>query len=127
MTAPAKLDRAGFDALVQRRVLALVSAGGIGGDPAPAAAAASQEGQQEAQLLEAAAVSFADAVDRSDRDLPYDDAVVITGTGGVVVISDEEWRATPVYWEASAGEVDSLTQGSVFVAWLRGEPDSPAS
>jgi hypothetical protein len=125
MTAPAALDRAAFDALVQRRTLAIVEATAV--RPADRR----REATQEAQLLEAAATEFADAVDRSGKELPYDEAVVVTGGAGPVVVTEKEWKDNPAYWEAVAagatGQVDSLTQGSVLVRYLRGEPDSPAS
>ena len=111
--------REAFDALVQRRVLALSERG----DPNRSPAA-----RQEAQLLEAAATEFADAVDRSEKPLAYEDAVVLTGSSGVVVVSETEWRATPVYCEALAGEVETLTQGGILLRWLQdGTGDSPAS
>lgn len=125
MTAPAALDRAAFDALVQRRVLAITEAA------PPRPIDRRREATQEAQLLEAAASEFADAVDRSGKELPYEEAVVVSGGAGPVVITEKEWKDNPAYWEAVAagatGRVDSLTQGSVLVRYLRGEPDSPAS
>jgi hypothetical protein len=116
MTTPA-LDRAGFDALVQRRVMALATS-------APERPAnVRRERQQEAQLLEAAATSFADAVDRSElrnngQPVPYGEAVVITGDAGVVVVRSADYRREPIYWEALAGEVDSLTRGPDLLADL---------
>jgi hypothetical protein len=113
VTAPAKLDRAAFDALVQRRALALSTA-------APARPLdRHREAVQEAQLLEAAATEFADAVDRSAQELPYEDAVVITGDAGVVVVDAAMYRREPIYWESRAGEVDSLTLGPALLAALR--------
>ena len=114
MTA-ANLDRAAFDALVKERVTAIASAA-VSRHPA-----ARREGVQEAQLLEAAAAEFADAVDRSGLDLPYEEAVVITGTAGVVVVRATDYRREPIYWEARAGEVDGLTIGPLLVAGLRDE------
>ncbi len=118
MTAPAKLDRAAFDALVQRRTMALATS------KPERPAIARREVQQQAQLLEAVAREFADAVDRSglrDNGAPvaYEDAVVITGTGGVVVVRFADYLREPVYWESRAGEVDSLTRGPDLLADLR--------
>ncbi len=119
------MTREEFDALVQRRVLAIVNA--VPARPIDQRRRATEE----AQLLEAAASEFADAVDRSGKELPYEEAVVLAGGAGPVVVTDEEWKATPAYWEAlaagAAGQVDTLTQGGVLVAYLQGETDSPAS
>jgi len=116
----ANLDRAAFDALVKERVTAIASAA-VSRHPA-----ARREGVQEAQLLEAAAAEFADAVDRSGllnngQPVPYEEAVVITGTAGVVVVRATDYRREPIYWEARAGEVDGLTIGPLLVAGLRDE------
>lgn len=111
MTAPARLDRAAFDALVQRKAMALVD-GGVGSDEA------FREANQEAKLLEAQAREFADAVDRNGK-LSYEEAVVIIGDSGVVVVDAEDYRREPVYWEAHAGKVDSLILGPLLVAALR--------
>jgi hypothetical protein len=127
VTAPDRLDREGFDALVQAKCLDLANAAPPSNPEDPATAAEARDAMQEAQLLEAAAREFADAVDRSGTGTPYEEAVVLTGSSGVVVVTAEEWRASPVYWEAKAGKVDSVAQGDVLVAYLRGEPDSPAS
>jgi hypothetical protein len=134
-TAPATLDRAAFDALVQRKCLDLANAAPPSNPEDPATAAEARDAMQEAQLLEAAATEFADAVDRTKGlaggHVAYEDAVVIIGGAGPIVVTDGDWRANPVYWEAKAagstGRVDTLTQGSVLVRYLRGEPDSPAS
>lgn len=118
MTAPARLDRASFDALVQRRCAALAEAA-PGSSSDLADAERRREAEQEAELLDASAREFADAVDRRGDEMPYEDAVVITGTSGVVTVSAEEYRREPVYWEARAGEVHSLTLGPLLVAALR--------
>lgn len=119
------MTREEFDALVQRRVAAIVAAAPV------RPITARREATEEAQLLEAAASEMADAVDRSGKELSYDKAVVVAGGAGPVVITEKEWKDNPAYWEAVAagatGRVDSLTQGSVLVAYLRGEADSPAS
>src|SRR4051794_8454618 len=117
--------RIAFDALVQRRYDALVTpviaAGPVGqGGPVPPRI-------EQAHLLKALARSFADEVDRANdgrqylrqHPLDYVDAVVLTGTAGALVVDSAEYETSPVYWQAHAGEVDSIIQGRDLDGYLR--------
>lgn len=115
MTAPARLDRAGFDALVQRRVMALSEAAVRMGEEA-VDLSARQDAAQEAQMLETEATLFADAVDASG--LSYGEAVVIFGTSGPVVVHVDEYDREPVYHQARAGEVELIVSGPYLLGLL---------
>lgn len=128
MTAPARLDRAAFDALVERRALALTEAAPPVNPEDPGSADVRRDALDNAELLLASASAFADAVDSSGKELPYEGAVVLTGSAGRVVITEEEWKDRPAYWQTVAagghGRVDGWTQGSLLLRYLRtGEAD----
>lgn len=96
--------RAEFDALVDAAITAIV----VGVDPDSDDAAAARE---EAQLLQAEAESFADAVDRDAKRVPYGSATVLEGSQGVAVVLARDYTAAPIYWQTVVGRVDRLTQG----------------
>jgi hypothetical protein len=91
---------------------------------------AAQEAQADAALILAAATEFADAVDRSGKGIPYEDAVVVEGSAGPHVCTAEEWRNTPIMQEVIAagghGRVDRVEEGWLLLRYLRtGEHDGP--
>jgi hypothetical protein len=104
------VTRAEFDALLAeavRRISASVTP-----DPAdPASLAEQRDAIQEAQLLDAEAREFADAVDRSGKGIGYGAAVFIEGANGTVVITAREFEATPGYWRTVAGRPDREVRG----------------
>jgi hypothetical protein len=115
-----------FDALVRRRVEGIanpsIAAGPVGQGHPPTPAV------QRAQLVEAVSRSFADAVDRENSSrgilrtgvqVEYVDAVVLSGQAGQVVVDAPEYDASPVYWQARLGEVDSVVRGRDLDAFLR--------
>lgn len=107
------MTRAEFDALLARAVIGTVSGVDPASDDAPAAA-------EEAQLLEAEAREFADAVDRYGQALPYGDAVMLEGSGGVVVVSARTYADAPIYWRTVAGgELDRLIEGPELLEVLQ--------
>jgi hypothetical protein len=100
--------RAAFDDLIRRRAETLPEDG-------------------TRHLLTAFAGEFVDAVERTNssravlrqQPLDYVDAVVITGSGGQLVVDAVEYDAAPVYWQARAGEVDALVHGADLDGYLR--------
>ena len=101
-----------FDALLLRRVADLRDEPDAG-DP---------------DLLDAHARAFADAVDRENSSrgilragvqVDYVDAVVLTGQGGHLVVDAPEYDAAPVYWQARAGDPDSVVRGRDLDGYLR--------
>lgn len=107
--------RQAFDELLRRKVDGMmnpaIAAGPVGqGKPSPRV--------EEAEHLLATYREFADAVDRTDSDLPYGDAVVILGSGGVVVCTGRDYATTPIYWESLAGEVDLIIDGGLVMQTL---------
>jgi hypothetical protein len=82
----------------------------------------------ELALLAAIVESFAEAVDRdnSSRGIlrvgvatEYVDAVVLCGSAGELVVEAPDYDGAPVYWQARAGEVDSIVHGADLDAYLR--------
>lgn len=122
MTTPAG-PREAWDRLVTDRVTALLDAAPYSGNPDDIYGAAdASAAMQEAEMLEDAARAFADAVDASGKGLAYEDAVLLTGTAGPVIVSEVEWRATPGFWETVAaaghGRLDSITDGAALTRYL---------
>lgn len=107
-TRRAVSPREAFDELLRRKVAALVEHGLSPGAPEEI----NQAAREDAQVFEAQATAFADAVDRTDAGTPYGDAVVITGSAGVVVVRARDYAATPIYWQSLAGEVDLIIDGA---------------
>ncbi len=117
--APARLDRAAFDALVQRRCMALSEAAATSSSH-PAALDEAHAAMQDAVLLEARAAEFADAIDRDSTGLAYEDAVVIFGSSGPVVVTVDDYDRETIYHEARAGRVELVAIGPRILAYLRG-------
>lgn len=102
---PLPLERARvrleFDDLVRRRAVNLAGAGH----------------EDDAQLVDAIAGAFADAVDRSNAGrqvtreplVEYVDAVVLTGAAGELVIDAPTYDEAPVSWHARAGVIEDGT------------------
>jgi hypothetical protein len=119
----APLTRREFDALAQARAEALANAvqdyarQGMSEDGAQRAAS------EDAALILSGALSFADAVDRSGKGIPYEEAVMIEGGAGPVIVTREEWRATPDYFRTLAagghGRIDRIEEGASLLAYLR--------
>jgi 3-polyprenyl-4-hydroxybenzoate decarboxylase len=99
------VTRAELDALIDAALVGVV--GGV--DPLSDDAAAARE---EAQLLEAEARSFADAVDRDGKRVPYGSAVVLEGPRGVAVVQARDYADAPIYWHTVVGgSPDRITSG----------------
>jgi hypothetical protein len=122
-------ERLAFDDLLRRRQAAIVDA-----VPTPATddlsvveRDAPQQAREVAALLEALARRFADAVDRGNdgrqylRQPPieYVDAVVLSGDAGDLLVEGVEYEASPVYWQAKAGDPDSAIRGRDLDGYLR--------
>lgn len=112
---PAVTPRQAFDELLRRKVEGMtvpaIAAGPVGqGTRSPVV--------EDAMLLEATYREFADAVDRTGTGVPYGDAVVILGSGGVVVAHARDYADTPAYWQTLAGEVDSIIEGAEVMRTL---------
>jgi hypothetical protein len=109
------VNRAEFDALVA----AAGEAGRPGRTSGPWTPEEAVAMTEEADLLEAEAREFADAVDRDGGRVPYTSAVVLEGSAGTVVVSASDYAATPVHWHIVAGgHVDRLIHGAELVAVL---------
>lgn len=107
---PAWTPRQVFDELVRRRCQSIAAAG-------------TDSAVEDAQLLDAKAREFADAVDRLDltTPIPYENAVVIVGTSSTVVCQAEDWAAMPVHWQALVGQVDLVVDGTRLIRLLHGD------
>lgn len=77
------------------------------------------EAAEEAQLLDAEARSFADAVDRDGKRVPYGSAVVLEGTSGVAVVAAADYATAPLYWQTVVGRPDRITQGPELIHVLQ--------
>jgi hypothetical protein len=119
--------RLAFDTLVRQRLDALAREYPSPTSSDPATAAAGHDAMHDLDLVEALARSFADEVDRANdgrqylrqQPLDYVDAVVLTGTAGSLVVDSVEYETAPVYWQAHAGEVDSIIEGRDLDGYLR--------
>jgi hypothetical protein len=84
---------------------------------------AQRAASEDAACILASALEFADAVDRCGKGIAYEDAVLIEGSAGPVVISEAEWRANPAYWRTAAagghGRVDRIEVGRLLLHYLR--------
>jgi hypothetical protein len=108
--------RLAFDALLRERLAVLRDA------PQPG-----DERGERRQLLDAIARRFADAVDRGNdgrqylRQAPieYVDAVVLSGDAGELLVEGVEYEGSPVYWQAKAGNPDSVILGRDLDGYLR--------
>lgn len=125
---PLPLERARarleFDDLVRRRVGALRH-DGTGGPFTPEEVI---RDAGSAQLVEAVARSFADAVDRENSTrgilragiaVEYVDAVVLTGSAGALVVDAVEYDGSPGYWITKAGNPDLIIRGRDLDGYLR--------
>jgi hypothetical protein len=109
-----------YDALVDRVIHAIID----GVDPESDDAVAARE---EAQLLEAEARAFADAVDRSGKRLDYGEAVMLEGDHGVVVVAARDYADAPIYWRTVAGDLDQLILGPELIEQLTARAGSSAT
>lgn len=115
------MTRAELDALIDAALVAIVH----GVDPLSDDATAARE---EAQLLEADARSFADAVDRDGKRIPYGSAVVLEGPRGVAVVQARDYGDAPVYWHTVVGGgPDRVTSGPELMEVLTGAANRSAS
>jgi hypothetical protein len=101
-----------FDALIHRREVAFLDA----------------DRREDAELLASLAQAFADQVDRENSSrgilrtgtpVEYVDAVVLTGQAGALVVDAIEYDGAPVYWQAKAGDPDSVIRGRDLDGYLR--------
>jgi hypothetical protein len=99
------VNRDEFDALAAEAVRVL-AAGAADGAPG-------QDNVLEAaQLLDAEAREFADAVDRDAKRIPYGSAVVLEGPRGVAVVQAAEYVKTVSYWwTVVGGKPDRIVRG----------------
>jgi hypothetical protein len=115
------VTRAELDALIDAALVAIVN----GVDPLSDDATAARE---EAQLLEAEARSFADAVDRDAKRIPYGDAVVLEGPHGVAVVQAQDYSKTVTYWwTVVGGKPDRVTSGPELMEVLAGAANRGAA
>jgi hypothetical protein len=106
------VTREEFDALLSSALDAMTQAAPSPAHSDPAAAAAGHDAIQEVQLLEAEARSFADAVDRDAKRVPYGSAVVLEGPRGVTVVQARDYAGAPIYWnKVVGGKPDRITSG----------------
>lgn len=98
------MTRQELDALTDAALVGILA----GVDPASEDAVAARE---EAQLLQAEAASFADAVDRDAKRIPYGSATVLEGSQGVAVVQARDYAAAPIYWQTVVGRVERITEG----------------
>lgn len=113
------MTRDEFDALVKRAVTALSADLPPANPGDPASLSERQDAIQEAQLLEAEASAFADAVDRDGKAIDYGSAVVLEGERGFVVVTAAEFERTPGYWRTVAGKLDRLVVGPELLPVLQ--------
>jgi hypothetical protein len=114
------VTRAEFDALLAAAVKASLDALPAGNPRDTAALTERHDATVEVQLLEAEALSFADAVDRDAKGVPYGSAVVLEGPAGVVVTTVADYEATPVYWRSLiGGGVQRLVKGTELLPVLQ--------
>lgn len=117
------MTRDELDTLIDAAIMGLI--GGV--DPASDDAVAVRE---EAQLLEAEARSFADAVDRDGKRIDYGAAVVLEGPNGIAVVDAAAFHSTPLYWRTVVGRPDRITEGTALLPALqatanRAAPSAP--
>lgn len=114
------MTRDEFDALLSAAVKASLDALPKVNPKDSVALSLRHEATEEVQLLEAEALSFADAVDRDGKRLDYGSAVVLEGPAGVVVTTVRDYEATPVYFRSLAGgELDRLVMGTELLPVLQ--------
>ena len=115
--------RLAFDALLARRV-SILTAGVAGLDDEDTR----KRDAEDARLLDSLGSAFADAVDRENSTrgilrtgtpVDYVDAVVLTGTAGLLVVDAPDYDAAPVYWQIKAGSPDLIVHGADLDAYLR--------
>lgn len=115
------MTRAELDALIDAALLAVVSSVPADSDDVPAA-------MEEAQLLEAEARSFADAVDRDGKRIPYGDAVVLEGPSGLAVVQARDYADAPIYWQTVVGgKPERITRGPELLQVLTGAANRGAT
>lgn len=106
------MTRAELDALIDTAVTATVAAVDPDSDDAASA-------REEAQLLEAEARSFADAVDRDGKRIPYAEAVMLEGERGVSVVDARTFDEAPLYWRTVVGRPDAVIRGDELIPALQ--------
>jgi hypothetical protein len=122
------MTRAEFDALLAAALDAMTAAVPAPTHGDPAAAADEHYAMQEIQLLEAEARSFADAVDRDGKRIPYGSAVVLEGPHGVAVVQAADYTNTITYWwTVVGGRPDRITSGPELMQVLAGAANRSAS
>lgn len=108
------MTRDEFDALVAAACAAIIRPFSLGDGGADA-----HDSQGEAQLLDAEAREFADAVDRDGHRIDYGEAVMLEGSNGVVVVEARKYHDAPIYWRTVAGKVDRLVDGTELLPVLQ--------
>jgi hypothetical protein len=77
---------------------------------------------------QAEARSFADAVDRDAKRIPYGDAVVLEGPHGVAVVQAQDYSKTVTYWwTVVGGKPDRVTSGPELMEVLAGAANRGAA
>ena len=111
------MTREEFDALLAAAVAAIRPAP-TGGPWTPEEVTAMTE---EAQLLDAEATAFADAVDRDAKRIPYGSAVVLEGPRGIAVVQAADYTKTITYWwTVVGGKPDRIVSGPELMQVLAG-------
>jgi len=83
---------------------------------------------EEAQLLDAEATAFADAVDRDAKRIPYGSAVVLEGPRGIAVVQAADYTKTISYWwTVVGGKPDRIVSGPELMQVLAGAANRGAS
>jgi hypothetical protein len=115
------VTREEFDALLDTALAAMTKAAPVANPEDPATYAELKDALEEAQLLEAEARAFADAVDRvaPAQRLPYESAAVLEGSQGVAVVALKDFDSAPIYWRSVAGRLDRLIFGDQLLTALR--------
>lgn len=133
MPADLASARIALDTLLRDRLRAMLAPTSTPADGSPVDVA--DEVSDRAALLDALVREFVEQVDRHNDTaqrtagdalpvLDYDDAVLVTGPAGVVVVSADTWAHEPIGVSVAVGEVERVIAGADVLAVLRDTDDA---